>query len=74
MPVFEIESDCSDKPLFTEFLYKHYPYDALDFEIDAIKKMMTFLEQLYPNKSAAEKERMLRILRIQTISKFCQCS
>jgi hypothetical protein len=74
MPVFEIDSDNSGKSLFTEFLYKHYPYDALDFEIDAIKKMMTFLEQLYPNKSVAEIERMHRILRIQTISKFCHCS
>jgi len=58
MPVFEIDSDSFGKPLFTEFLYKYYPYDALDFEIDAIRKMTTFLEQLYPNKSAAEMERM----------------
>jgi hypothetical protein len=44
----------------------------LNFEIDAIQRMMEFLPELYPEAGIPEREKMIQILRLQTAIKFCQ--
>jgi hypothetical protein len=68
----DIEINNSDIPFLAEFIYKIYPYDALNFEIDAIQKMIEFLPQLYPDVEPPQREKMIQILRLQTAIKFCQ--
>jgi hypothetical protein len=62
MTILDINENNSDVPLLAEFLYKRYPYDAIDFEIDSIKTMITFLPELYYKKGYLERERMFQIL------------
>jgi hypothetical protein len=68
----DIEIKNLDIPFLAEFIYKMYPYDALNFEIDAIQRTIEFLPQLYPEAGSLEIEKMIQILRLQTAIKFCQ--
>ena len=68
----DIEINNLDIPFLAAFIYKLYPYDALNFEIDAIQRMIEFLPQLYPQAGSLEREKMIQILRLQTAIKFCQ--
>src|SRR5919198_3558021 len=66
-----ITVDNEDIPLLAEFIYRRYEYDGLDFEINAIKKVITFLHELYPSSNLLERRKMAQILKLQAITKFC---
>lgn len=61
-----------DIPLLAKLIYEMYPYDALEFEINAIQKTLEFLTHLFVNTDPFGRERMIQILKLQTITKFCQ--
>ena len=68
---FDITNPNIDVPAVSDVLYRLYHYQALDFEINSIKKIIEFLPQLYPNISSFEKIKMVQLLNLQIIIKFC---
>ena len=70
MPTNEVKEN-KEIPTLAEMLYHHYPYDGLGFTIDALQQMRKSLSQFYPNSLEEEQDKMLQILKLEIIMKFC---
>jgi hypothetical protein len=56
-----------------EMFYRFYSFDAIPFTINASKKIIEFSNELYPNKPKKEQEKLVQILKLEIIAKFCLC-
>jgi hypothetical protein len=54
-----------------EMFYRFYSFDAIPFTINASKKIIEFSNELYPNKPKKEQEKLVQILKLEIIAKFC---
>jgi hypothetical protein len=54
-----------------EMFYGFYSFDAIPFTVNALNKVSEFLNELYPNKSKKEQEKLIQILKLEIIAKFC---
>ena len=70
MPTSNVEED-KDIPTLAEMLYHRYPHDGLDFTIDALIKLRESLPTFYPETPKEEKGKMMQILKLEIIMKFC---
>ena len=59
-------------PQIAKFLFSIYPGDALEFEATANARIIEFLPQIFPNANSMERNRMMQILKVQTLTKFCR--
>ena len=56
---------------FAKFLFNIYASDALEFEATVNRRVVDFLPALFPNSNPPEKNRMLQMLKVQALTKFC---
>lgn len=57
-------------PTLAEMLYYRYPYDGLDFTINALQQLMKNIPSFYP-KVPELHVKMLQIIKLEIIMKFC---
>jgi len=70
MPTNNVEED-KEITTLVEMLYYRYPYDGLDFTIDALIQLRESLPTFYPKTTEEEKVKMMQILKLEIIMKFC---
>lgn len=70
MPTTDVEED-KEIPTFAEMLYYNYQHDGLGFTIDSLKQQRESLPTFYPKSTEEEKIKMLQILKLEIIMKFC---
>lgn len=70
MPTANIEED-KKIPTLAEMLYRGYSFDGLGFTIDALQKIRKSLPSFYPESPQEQQSKMLQILKLEIIMKFC---
>ena len=58
-------------PQIAKFLFNIYASDALEFEATVNARIIEFLPQIFPNTNSMERNRMMQILKVQILTKFC---
>ena len=69
----DVDED-KDIPSLADALYHIYSIDGLMFTVNAIQKLIDFMDQLYPSTPKNEKDKMIQVLELEIIVKFCQCA